>query len=248
MSDSELVTRYVRNARAAGVQVEFVSPDDLPGRLAALLSEFDSGHDCEHGGRSGNAGSADAFDDAPGVEALSPAEDSTTPAPGSLDASGGRDPADRRYVPVRLAALPATSWPSEVLNAVESALFESGFEIVSPQRTPEGYVRDSERLPQAVVGITFCAAYLADTGSIAFPAGPGASSLSALLPEVHVAVSYPDGCRQSLADYLPDLAGALPSRITLISGPSRTGDIEATMTTGVHGPRKVIHYILTNAG
>ena len=35
-----------------------------------------------------------------------------------------------------------------------------------------------------------------------------------------------------------------PSRLTLVTGPSRTGDIELTMTTGVHGPGKVLHFIL----
>ena len=78
----------------------------------------------------------------------------------------------------------------------------------------------------------------------------GASPAERLLelPEVHLALSYPEGCRGSLADYLPDVSRALPSRLTLVTGPSRTGDIEATMTTGVHGPRKVFHYILTSLG
>jgi L-lactate dehydrogenase complex protein LldF len=35
--------------------------------------------------------------------------------------------------------------------------------------------------------------------------------------------------------------------MTLVTGPIRTGDIEATMTKGVHGPGKVVHFILEEA-
>ena len=52
-------------------------------------------------------------------------------------------------------------------------------------------------------------------------------TLAALLPEVHLALSYAEGCRAGLADYLRERGNALPSRLTLVTGPSRTGDIEA---------------------
>ncbi|MFP5212525.1 MAG: lactate utilization protein C [Acidobacteriota bacterium] len=162
-------------------------------------------------------------------------------APGDLHARletllAGLDP---------IAALPASGWPQELLETVEAVLRASNFEIVTPRKTDDGFAWDRDRLAHASVGITFCPVFLADTGSLALPAGPGAGTLAALLPEIHVALSYPEGCRMGLADYLPEIGDAMPSRLTLVTGPSRTGDIEATMTVGVHGPRKVIHYILS---
>lgn len=144
----------------------------------------------------------------------------------------------------RIAALPASIWPRELLEVVESTLGACSFEIVTPRKAGDSYVWDRDRLSKASLGITYCATYLADTGSMVLPASPGAGTLAALLPDVHLALSYPMGCRRNLAEYLSEMTAALPSRLTLITGPSRSGDIEATMTTGVHGPSKVVHYIV----
>ncbi len=72
-----------------------------------------------------------------------------------------------------------------------------------------------------------------------------------LLPPVHVAVA-------DEAQLLPDLfdlfdapvwqeRGDIPSCLTLITGPSKTGDIELRLVTGVHGPGE-IHVVLIRAG
>ena len=69
---------------------------------------------------------------------------------------------------------------------------------------------------------------------------PGSERLASLLPPVHVAVI-------EAAQILPDLFDLfarlqisghpeMPSNLTLITGPSKTGDIELRLTTGVHGP------------
>jgi L-lactate utilization protein LutC len=113
-----------------------------------------------------------------------------------------------------------------------------------PQQSPEGYTWDRERLAGASIGITWRVAFLADTGSLVLPAGPGMGTLASLLPEIHLALSFAAGCRAGLADYLSQIGCSLPSRLTLATGPSRTGDIEAAMTPGVHGPRTVVHLIL----
>jgi hypothetical protein len=214
MKKSEELLRYVQRARAAGVEVDFVATEDFPGRLAAFLSE--------------NRGLTRSF---AGQPELHPTEISTPLAP-----LAGRT--------ALVAALPASDWPQPIRDMVESALGASGFQIVTPRQTVDGYSWEREQIARAALGLTFCSVFLADTGSMVLPAGPGAGTLAALLPEVHLALSYPEGCRGSLAAYLPEVSPALPSRLTLVTGPSRTGDIEATMTTGVHGPRKVFHYIL----
>jgi hypothetical protein len=143
-----------------------------------------------------------------------------------------------------LVALPAAGWPEGLREAVESSLLSRGCRVVSPRRAGTGYGWERELLARARLGVTYCNAFLAETGSLVVSAGPGMGTLASLLPPVHLALSHPEACRGNLADYLSDLAGALPSRLTLITGPSRTGDIEASMTKGVHGPREVHHWIL----
>jgi L-lactate utilization protein LutC len=51
-----------------------------------------------------------------------------------------------------------------------------------------------------------------------------------------------------LGAHLAAIRSKLPSRLTLVTGPSRTGDIEGTMSTGVHGPGRVLHWILAESG
>jgi hypothetical protein len=143
-----------------------------------------------------------------------------------------------------VVALPTTGWPEGLLEEVESAFVSRGCRIVRPHPEGRGYAWDRGLLAWALLGITYCNHFLAETGSLVVPAGPGMGTLASLLPPVHLALSSPEGCRGNLSDYLSDLAGALPSRLTLITGPSRTGDIEASMTKGVHGPREVHHWIL----
>ncbi|QDU29579.1 Lactate utilization protein C [Anatilimnocola aggregata] len=90
------------------------------------------------------------------------------------------------------------------------------------------------------IGITSVDLAIAETGTLLMCHHPGQERLASLLPPVHVAI-----VEQS--QIVPDLLDAfrilhergvqnLPSNITLITGPSKTGDIELQLTTGVHGP------------
>jgi L-lactate dehydrogenase complex protein LldG len=67
-----------------------------------------------------------------------------------------------------------------------------------------------------------------------------------LLPETHIAVIGRDRVLRSMEDawaLLRSDAGAMPRAVGFISGPSRTADIEQTVTLGAHGPYRV-HIIL----
>ncbi len=86
------------------------------------------------------------------------------------------------------------------------------------------------------IGITRAVRGLADTGSIIVTDAPGSSLQASLLPQIHIAVLQAEDILPSLADavnqpWLRD-AGAT----VVITGPSRTGDIEMSHTIGVHGP------------
>ncbi|MFM7845613.1 MAG: lactate utilization protein, partial [Planctomycetota bacterium] len=100
-----------------------------------------------------------------------------------------------------------------------------------------------ERRQQALasdVGITSADWLIAETGSLVLRARPGQERWASLLPPVHIAVIrryqiIPDliDVFQALRDHGLD---QLTSHITLVTGPSKTGDIELQLTTGVHGP------------
>lgn len=102
----------------------------------------------------------------------------------------------------------------------------------------------------ADVGITGVDYLVAETGSLVLLARPDQPRSPSLLPPVHIAVAEASQIVPDLFD-LFDLLGSksksseadLPSCITLITGPSKTGDIELRLVTGVHGPGE-LHVVL----
>jgi L-lactate utilization protein LutC len=99
----------------------------------------------------------------------------------------------------------------------------------------------------ADIGISGVHYLVAETGTIVVRAQPDEPRSLSLLPPVHIAVAW----RAQLVPDLFDLFGpelldkpdALPSCLSLITGPSKTGDIELRLVTGVHGPGE-LHLVL----
>ena len=104
----------------------------------------------------------------------------------------------------------------------------------------EGY--DVHELEQCDAGITECDVLIAQTGSVLLTARSGGGRALSVLPPHHVVIAR----RQQL---LPDLPSAYaflhekygphgwPGMMTLITGPSRTADIERILVLGAHGPK-----------
>jgi L-lactate dehydrogenase complex protein LldG len=105
--------------------------------------------------------------------------------------------------------------------------------------------RDCQRLDRAIVGITGAHAALADTGSVALVHGAGRPRLASLLPPVHVAIVPVARLQATLGALLRDEPDLLrqAANVVFVTGPSRTADIEMTLTRGVHGPR-FVHVVL----
>ena len=99
----------------------------------------------------------------------------------------------------------------------------------------------------ADIGISSGDAGLAETGSVIISSGPGKSRLATLLPPVHVAILPTSKLTSDLFTWTA--AGQInpPSNITLVSGPSKTADIEQTMAIGVHGPKRFIVILYQSA-
>ena len=102
------------------------------------------------------------------------------------------------------------------------------------------------QVEKVTFGLTGADAGFAETGTLALTTGPGRPRLASLSVRTHVALLDPRRLYPSWAAWLAAegpgarqrLAGS--SNLTLITGPSRTGDIEMTLTVGVHGPGELI--------
>ena len=95
---------------------------------------------------------------------------------------------------------------------------------------------------EADVGISGVRCALATTGSLVLTSEVGRRA--SLLPMTHIAFVRAEQLVPSMAEALATrLPGDLPSAWVQATGPSRTADIELTLTTGVHGPG-VVHVIL----
>jgi L-lactate dehydrogenase complex protein LldG len=102
-----------------------------------------------------------------------------------------------------------------------------------------------QQLDPVLVGLTGAHAALADTGSIVVVSGPGRGRLASLLPPTHIAVVFAEQLCPSLGPFLaanPSVAD-VGANMVVITGPSRTGDIEGTLVLGVHGPGD-LHVVL----
>lgn len=92
----------------------------------------------------------------------------------------------------------------------------------------------------ADVGLSGASAALAETGSLVVESGPGRSRLATLLPPVHIALVSTACLTADLFSWAETRRGDVPACLTLISGPSKTADIEQTLTIGAHGPVRFI--------
>ena len=141
------------------------------------------------------------------------------------------------------------SWDEEALgcSGLVDRLLSRGLCRVSYDLPldPPGRFERIRALADVGVGVTGADAALADSGAIVVASGPGRGRLASLLPPVHIALLKRDRMCSSLPALLaarPDLVVA-GSNLVVIAGPSRTADIEMTLTHGVHGPKHV-HAIL----
>jgi L-lactate dehydrogenase complex protein LldG len=85
-------------------------------------------------------------------------------------------------------------------------------------------------------GLTGVSAAIAETGSILVLGGPGRPHTASLLPEIHIALLREKDVYERLAQVLQIEEVKQGPAAVLVSGPSRTADIEMTLTIGVHGP------------
>ena len=98
--------------------------------------------------------------------------------------------------------------------------------------------------PTFKAGITGALSAIAETGTLVIPSGKGQSLSASLLAEFHIAIIRSSQIVWSLDEALQKEEVRNASAIVLVTGPSRTADIEMTLTIGVHGPKELHVFIL----
>jgi L-lactate dehydrogenase complex protein LldG len=95
-------------------------------------------------------------------------------------------------------------------------------------------------------GVTDVTYAVAETGSLVIRGSANHGRSLSLVPPVHVAIVEPKNLVADLIDLFDRLASdGDPTSITLITGPSKTSDIEMNLVVGVHGPNKVQVFVLS---
>ena len=124
---------------------------------------------------------------------------------------------------------------------IQRLLKEAGIPFVSQQ----------EEFLEARIGITRCEYLIARLGSVMVSSHQNPGRRLIVYPEVHIVMSY-------TSQLVPDLKHALqnirkkynhqyPSMLSVITGPSRTADIEKTLVLGAHGPRELYVFLIDDS-
>jgi len=97
-------------------------------------------------------------------------------------------------------------------------------------------------------GITQCEALVARLGSVLISSKQMSGRRANFFPNTHIVIAHLKQAVPTVKDALNEVhkkyEGHFPSMTTLITGPSRTADIEKTLVMGMHGPRELIVFML----
>lgn len=135
--------------------------------------------------------------------------------------------------------LRATAWGTPLLKEleVEGQLGKLGVEMVSPNA-------NKFEMAGCDLGITEAEYLLPETGTMVLKSSTEKPRGVSLLPRTHLAIVRPAALR---ADLHQVFAEAKDNHyLVFITGPSRTSDIELTVTLGVHGPKSLFVWMLKN--
>ena len=134
---------------------------------------------------------------------------------------------------------------TDVADALTKIVADLRAERVAVSDAPElagfGIVPRASDLIEFEVGITKAQAAIAETGTIVLDSSCERNRLVSVVPPVHIAIVAASRIYATLAEVLAMLqsGGEMSPAITFITGPSRTADIELTLTIGVHGPQEL---------
>ena len=110
-------------------------------------------------------------------------------------------------------------------------------------------VTGNTNFEDAEVGITTCECLIARTGSLIVSSATNAGRRLGIYPPIHIVVAYTSQVKEDIKDGLAFVKNkykdtGMPSMIGLVTGPSRTSDIEKTLVMGAHGPKELILFLI----
>jgi len=135
--------------------------------------------------------------------------------------------------------------PETSLGAALEAAWEADLPPLVPYTEPVEQCR--EQLFSIDAGITATRGAIAETGALILWPSAAEPRLMSLTPGLHIAVLEAGTIFNTFAEAMDQqrwLAQGMPTNALLISGPSKTADIELTLTFGVHGPKELAVFIL----
>ncbi len=110
---------------------------------------------------------------------------------------------------------------------------------------------DPEAMLGARIGITRCEALIARLGTVLVSSRLSPGRRITVYPEIHLVLGYasqlvPD-LKQALSGIKKKYRDFYPSMVSLITGPSRTADIEKTLVMGAHGPKELYVFLIDDS-
>ncbi|MBI9033744.1 MAG: LUD domain-containing protein [Bacteroidales bacterium] len=129
------------------------------------------------------------------------------------------------------------AYESQLIQAIDAA----GIDVVS----------DENQFYGLKVGATTCEYLIARSGCVMVSSGLGNGRRLNVYPEIHIVVAKASQLVPDLKDALLNIQkkynGELPSSINVITGPSRTADIEKTLVMGMHGPKELYVFLIDDS-
>lgn len=131
----------------------------------------------------------------------------------------------------------ATVWNTPTLRQLQitNILASLGVELVSP-------TADKHEMALCDLGITEADYLLPETGTLVLTSSAEKPRAVSLLPRIHLAIVRPEMLRPDLHQVFAEAKDR--NYLVFITGPSRTADIELTVTLGVHGPKSLHVWML----
>ncbi|MEX1125665.1 MAG: LUD domain-containing protein [Acidimicrobiia bacterium] len=137
------------------------------------------------------------------------------------------------------------AWDDLPVPGVTSALTGAGVQRVEHRVPEDGRITHQLEYQTLDLGVTGADAGLAESGSLVLLHGDGRPRMASLIPEVHVALLDATLIERTLVHWAHRHPATVfeSANMVLVTGPSRTGDIEQQLRLGVHGPRH-LHVVI----